>query len=136
VDTLGVRIGATLFTCWRAPRWLLEVPVILVGPMLSGMCYWAFVGGRGSRLAAGRRPVPLIVVSAAKADGAAWSDPVGLVGDLVDGGAAGIDQDDGVALVAELERSRGGDLHDPTASDGPVQVVPAASPYPQKVLPS
>jgi hypothetical protein len=44
----------------------------------------------------------LIVASAAKADSAAWSDPVGLVGHLVDGATTGIDQDDGVALVAKL----------------------------------
>jgi hypothetical protein len=38
-------------------RWqqrVLEVPVILVGPMLGWMYDWAFVDGRGSRLAAGR----------------------------------------------------------------------------------
>jgi len=46
-------------------------------------------------------------------------------GHLVDGAATGIDQDEGVAFC-KLERSRGGDLHHPTASDGPVQVLAAA----------
>jgi hypothetical protein len=32
------------------------VSVILFGPMLVWMCYWAFGDGRGSRLAAGRTP--------------------------------------------------------------------------------
>ena len=34
----------------------LSYAVILVGPMLGWMCYWAFVDGRGTRLAAGRTP--------------------------------------------------------------------------------
>ena len=33
-----------------------------------------------------------IVVSAAKADGAAWSDPAGLVGHLIDRAVTGIEQ--------------------------------------------
>jgi hypothetical protein len=41
---------------WRGLRRFLEVPVILIRPMLGWMCYWAFVDGRGNRLAAGRTP--------------------------------------------------------------------------------
>jgi hypothetical protein len=38
----------------------LEVPIILVGPMLGWMCYWAFVDGRSSRLAVAVRLGPVL----------------------------------------------------------------------------
>jgi hypothetical protein len=56
-----------------------------------------------------------MVVSAAKADGAAGSDPIGLVGHLIDRATIAIDQDDGVALVAKPEPSGGCDLYHPAA---------------------
>jgi transposase len=65
--------------------------------------------------------------SSAEADGAAGLDLVGFAGDVVDGGAGVVDQDDRVAAVAELNRRRRGRLW-MTAAPGECagQVVPVA----------
>ena len=52
----GATATYVILGLWRGPRQFLEVPVILIEPTLGRMCYWAFVDGRGTRLAAGGTP--------------------------------------------------------------------------------